>query len=84
MHLAKIIAAQSTQSDKKAITVLEKLFSKLSSYETINYNYYRGLNYFSENYHRETEGNVFLDFRGKDTALGFKYQVDNKDLKSVL
>jgi thiol-disulfide isomerase/thioredoxin/outer membrane lipoprotein-sorting protein len=83
IFLTTSIAAQPTQSDKKAIGVFEKLLAKLSSYETMSYNYYRNLNYFSENYHRETDGNIFLDFRSKDTALGFKYQAENKSLKSV-
>jgi len=83
IFLANTTSARSTQSDKKAIIVFERLFSKLSNLETISYNYYRGLNYFSENYHRETEGNIFIDFRSKDSALGFRYQVENKDLKAV-
>jgi thiol-disulfide isomerase/thioredoxin len=81
--LTTTLVAQPTQSNEKAVEVLENLLAKLASYETMSYNYYRSLNYFSENYHSETEGKIFLDFRSKDTALGFRYQAENKNYKSV-
>lgn len=71
------------QSDKKVISVFENLLTRLSSYETMSYKYHRSLNYFSENYHRDTDGNIYLDFRVNDTAMGFKYQAENTSLKSV-
>lgn len=81
--LGIVSAAQPTKSDKEATKVFQKLSNKLSGFETISYRYYRSINYLSENYRSETEGNTFLDFRIKDTALGFRYLAENKDYKSV-
>ncbi len=81
--LTSYVTAQSTQKNDKAIEVFKQLLDSLSSYETLSYKYYRGLHYFSENYHRETEGNIFIDFRTNDTTLGFKYQAESKSFKSV-
>lgn len=83
LFLSTYVTAQSTQKNDKAVEVFKQLLAKLSSYETLSYKYHRGLHYFSENYHRETEGNIFLDFRTNDTTLGFKYQAENKSFKSV-
>lgn len=83
LFLSNYVTAQSTQQNDKTVEVLKQLLAKLSSYETLSYKYYRSLHYFSENYHRETDGNIFLDFRTNDTVLGFKYQAENKSFKSV-
>lgn len=81
--LAASVMCQPGKSDETAVKVFQQLLGKLNSYETMSYNYSRSLNYFSENYHRETDGNIYLDFSNKDTALGFRYQAENKQLKSV-
>lgn len=81
--LATFCIAQPTKSDNEATEVFQKLLNKLLGYETMSYRYYRSINYLSENYRSETEGNTFLDFRIQDTTLGFRYQAENKDYKSV-
>ena len=83
VFLSAFVTAQRAKKDGRSVEVLKQLLAKLSSYETMSYNYYRGLHYFSENYHRETDGTIFLDFRSNDTAFGFTYQAENKSFKSV-
>jgi thiol-disulfide isomerase/thioredoxin len=63
--------------------ILQKLLDKLNTCQTISYNYYRSINYFSEGYHSETSGTTFLDFKSSDTTLGFKYQLENEQYKMV-
>ena len=63
--------------------ILQKISDKLSVCRTISYNYYRSINYFSENYHNETSGTAFFDFKVSDTTLGFRYQLDNEHYKMV-
>lgn len=71
------------KSDADAIEVFQKLFDTLSSYKTINYNYHRSINYVSERFHNEIDGTIFLEFDSSDTILGFKYQVESKDYRSI-
>ncbi len=72
-----------SKSQKTVNEVLQQLSDKLNSYQTIKYNYYRSVNYFSENYHNETTGTTFLDFQSPDTILGFKYQLENEQYKLI-
>jgi len=71
------------KSNENANEVLQNLLHKLNSYESSSYNYYRSINYFSENYHNETSGTTFLDFKSSDTTLGFRYQLENEQYKMV-
>ncbi len=71
------------QSEETATEVLQKLLDKLNSYGTISYHSYRSINYFSENYHNETNGTVFLDFKISDTTLGFRYQLETEQSKLI-
>ncbi|HKZ67934.1 MAG TPA: TlpA disulfide reductase family protein [Chitinophagaceae bacterium] len=71
------------KSYKTASEVLQKLSDKINSCRTISYNYYRSINYFSENYHNETTGTTFLDFQSTETILGFKYQLENEQSRMI-
>lgn len=66
-----------------ATSVLQKVSDQLNSFETISYCYYRSINYFSEDYHSETSGHTYLDFRSNDSTLGFKFQLENEQYKMV-
>ncbi len=72
-----------SKSQNTALEVLQKLSVNLDNYKTISYDYYRDINYFSENYHRETNGTSFIDFRNADKILGFKYQFENDQYKLI-
>lgn len=72
-----------SKSETTATEILQKLSEKLNSYSTISYNYYRNINYFSENYHSETKGTIFLDFQNIDTILGFKFQLEDNQSKII-
>ena len=70
--------AQNTGSD-----VLQKVSDKLNSCQTISYDYYRSVNAFSEDYHSEISGTTFLDFENADTVLGFKFQLESEQGKTI-
>lgn len=66
-----------------ADSVLSKTVAKLNSLKRIDYNYYRSINYISENYRSETFGATFLEANKSDTVLGLKFQVDNQKSKII-
>ena len=66
-----------------AIEVLEKTVLKLNSFKEISYNYYRSINYFSEDYHAESKATTFVDFDKSDTLLMFKFQFENQQSKII-
>lgn len=72
-----------SKSETTATEILQKLSDKLNSYPTISYQYYRNINYFSENYHSEINGITFLDFNSNDTILGFKFQLEDDQSKII-
>lgn len=69
--------------DALANSLLKKMSDKLNSYKNMGYNLKRELNYSSENYHNETNWNVYYDFESNDTILGAKYLIDDDILKQV-
>ncbi len=66
-----------------AIEAFQKLSDKLKSCQTISYQYFRSINYFSENYHSQASGTVYLDFTDTATAPGFRFQLENEQFKMV-
>lgn len=70
-------------SQNTANEVLLKLSHNLNSYKTVSYDYYRSINYFSENYYNEITGTTFLVFQSIDTTLGFKYQFESERTKMI-
>ncbi len=70
--------AQQTPND-----ILQKMADKLNSCQTIDYNFFRSVNYISEDYHNEIKANCFLDFKNSNTTLGFQYQIENEQEKLV-
>jgi peroxiredoxin/outer membrane lipoprotein-sorting protein len=75
-----VVQSKSTVNAKE---VLQKLLATINSYERISYNYYRSINYFSESYHHETSGATLLDFKNRDTLLGFRYLMESEQYKLV-
>ena len=72
-----------SKSGISANEILQKLSDKLNSCQTISYTYFRSINYFSEDYHNETSGTTYLDYKSNETILGFKYQLEDKQYKMV-
>lgn len=68
---------------ENANQVLNKVSQNLNSLKNIRYDYKREVNYFSENYHNELTGNIYLSFHDNDTILGFKYQMENEGSKGI-
>ncbi|KFF09789.1 hypothetical protein IW15_22295 [Chryseobacterium soli] len=63
--------------------ILKKTVEKLNNLKNVNYSYYRSINYFSEDYHSETRGTTFINFDKSNTSLGFKFQLEDEDMKIV-
>lgn len=76
------LSAQS-KSYKTANEVLERLSDKINSLTNISYEYYRSINYFSENYHHETSASSYLDFNSGVNVIGFKYQFESDQYKMI-
>jgi len=72
-----------TKEYMTANEILKTLSAKLNSPSNISYDYYRSINYFSENYHNETSGTTYLDFISNDSILRFKYQLENDQSKMI-
>ncbi len=70
--------AQQTPND-----ILQKMADKLNSCQTIDCNFFRSVNYISEDYHNEIKANCFLDFKNSNNTLGFQFQIEN-DLEKII
>ena len=69
--------------EETANGILQKTFDKLSKLQTLKYDYYREINYKSEDYRSEYSCTKFLDFQNQETVIGFSYQLDNEQSKLV-
>lgn len=65
-------------ANQSAEDLLQKLSEKINILNTVSYQYKRESVYSSENYYGKIEAAIYVDFTDKDTALGFKYQIDNE------
>ena len=74
VHLSEPIGAEE---------VLQKLSARINDIESVRYDYYRGLNYYSENFLNETSGSTYLNFVSNDKLIGFKYQLENNQYKMI-
>lgn len=74
---------KSITDNETANSVLQTTYDKLSKIQTLKYDYYREINYKSEDYRAEYECTKFLDFQNKDSIIGFAFQLDNEQLKQV-
>lgn len=63
--------------------VLQAILDKLHAIGEIQYNYYREVNYRSENHHSELSGSTYLDFRARENVAGFRFQIINPTYKSI-
>jgi hypothetical protein len=72
-----------TKANKTANEVLETLSNKLDLLTIISYDYYRSINYFSENYYHEYSARTFLDFKSDANVIGLKYQFEDKQYKMI-
>ena len=70
-------------SYKTANEVLEVVSAKLSSLSNISYEYYRSINYFSENYRHETSASSYLEFSSDINITGVKYQFEGDQFKMI-
>ena len=57
--------------------VLQHTLTKLISLKTVQYQYYRDVNYRSESYRNELLGNIYLDFQQAQNPTGFWFQMDS-------
>ncbi len=69
--------------NETANSVLQKTYDKLSKFQTLKYDYYREINYKSEDYRAEYACTKFLDFQNKDSIIGFTFQLDNEQSKQI-
>jgi thiol-disulfide isomerase/thioredoxin len=83
MILIGAICGFSTSSDLKADYVLKRMADKLNSLKTLRYQYNREISYPSENYKASTSASIFIDFSGKDTLLGFRYQISDAGYSNI-
>jgi thiol-disulfide isomerase/thioredoxin len=74
---------ESITHNETANSVLQKTYDKLSIIQTLKYDYYREINYKSEDYRAEYACTKFLDFQNKDSIIGFTFQLDNEQSKQV-
>ena len=74
---------ESMTQNETANGVLQKTHDKLSKIKTLKYDYYREINYKSEDYRAEYGCTKFLDFQSKDSIIGFTFQLDNQQSKQV-
>ena len=74
---------ESMAQNETANSVLQKTHDKLSKIQTLKYDYYREINYKSEDYRAEYGCTKFLDFQSKDSIIGFTFQLDNEQSKQV-
>ena len=74
---------ESMTQNETANGVLQKTHDKLSKIQTLKYDYYREINYKSEDYRAEYGCTKFLDFQSKDSIIGFTFQLDNEQSKQV-
>lgn len=74
---------ESISQNETANSVLQKTYDKLSKIQTLKYDYYREINYKSEDYRAEYGCTKFLDFQNKDSIIGFTFQLDNDQSKQV-
>jgi thiol-disulfide isomerase/thioredoxin len=63
--------------------VLQKVYKKLISQKTIHYDYYRELNYKSEDILSKNNYTVYFEHINYNKLLGFKYQIEDETLKQV-
>lgn len=76
-------ANDSTTDNETASSILQKTYDKLSKFRTLKYDYYREINYKSEDYKAEYSCTKFLDFQNKDSIIGFTFQLDNEQTRLV-
>ncbi len=67
----------------EANQVMRTMLDKLNASPQISYQYYRSVNYFSENYHSELNGAIYLDYSITDSLLGFRFMVDSEKHKTI-
>jgi peroxiredoxin len=67
----------------KPTDILKKTAEKLNNLKNVSYSYYRSINYFSEDYHSETRGTTFINFDKSNTSSGFKFQLEDENMKIV-
>jgi hypothetical protein len=59
------------------------LLTKLKSIKSVNYDYYRDVNYVSENYQNSLSGTTYLDFKSSDNVLGLRFQFLSDKYKTI-
>ena len=68
-----------SQSKNLENQVLQKVYEKLNSINSISFNQTRELNYASENYNDISNWNCYYVKDSKENLLGFKFQIQNPD-----
>ncbi|TAE23652.1 MAG: hypothetical protein EAZ91_21645 [Cytophagales bacterium] len=70
VHFTSTVPSRQTPDE-----VLQTILDKLNAIGEIQYDYYRDVNYRSENHHSELSGSTYLDFRATENVTGFRFQI---------
>jgi outer membrane lipoprotein-sorting protein len=84
--LVPTLGFQLTAPKEPALTpnaVLQAIHDKLNAISEVQYDYYRDVNYRSENHHSELSGSTYLDFRATENVTGFRFQIVSPAYRSI-
>lgn len=83
--LTSFTKGKPTEANSKidADEIMKKTSEKLNDLKDVSYSYFRSINYFSEDYHSEAEGNTFINFDKLDTNSYLKFQVESDDSRII-